>query len=134
MKPPKNTKKQFSYEWAFDPFASDSTFFEKRMFGGLAAYLRGRMVMVLTEDRGEQSYRGKTYGFDIWDGILLPTDKEYHVSLLNEFQMLQSHPVLGKWLYLSASYDDFETATLDLAHCIDVGDKRFGIDPSIKKK
>lgn len=102
------------------------------MFGCLAAYVQGRMVMVLAEDPGEKSYRGKSYPFDLWDGILIPTEREFHASLRKEFPGLLPHPVLGKWLYLPARHEDFESAARDIARLIARGDKRLGIEPKIK--
>jgi len=130
----KKPKRNFERAWVFEAFDRDPTFFDKRMFGGLAAYCRGRMVMVLTENPGEKKYRGKTYGFDIWDGILLPTEREYHGSLTKKYPSLISHPVLGKWLYLAASNENFETIATEIAGQIAKGDPRFGIEPKIKGK
>lgn len=101
------------------------------MFGGLAAYCRDRLVMVLVENPGEQDYRGKCYGFDIWDGILLPTEKNHHASLMKEFPDLKPHPVLGKWLYLPAAAEDFETTARTLAESIAQDDPRLGVYPAI---
>ena len=41
--------KTFEYEWIFEAFAEHPTFFTKRMFGGLAAYLFERQMQVLVE-------------------------------------------------------------------------------------
>ena len=129
----KKAKKEFTTTWAFEAFDRDPSFFQKRMFGGLAAYLHGRMVMVLAEDPGEKSYRGKDYGVDLWDGILLPTERGFHSALFKEFPALSPHPVLGKWLYLSAGEDHFETIAVSIADRIAAGDERFGIEPRMKK-
>ena len=102
------------------------------MFGCLAAYVYGRMVMALAEDPGERSYRGKTYPYDIWNGILLPTDRDCHASLMKQFKPLVPHPVLGKWLYLPASYENFETVIREIAECIAANDPRLGIEPKIR--
>lgn len=128
----KPSQKEFTYTWVFETIDSDVSFCQKRMFGGLAAYFQGRMVMVLVENPGESAYRGKEYGFDIWDGILFPTEKIYQDSLRCEFRGLISHPVLGKWLYLPAKDSKFETQALKLAGAIAAGDERLGIYPKIK--
>lgn len=128
----KKQKKEFISTWAFEAFAGERTFLTKPMFGCLAAYVQGRMVMVLTEDPGDRSYRGKTYPYDIWDGIMLPTDKDKHESLIREFGGLRPHPVLGKWLYLPASDENFETIAREIARRIAQGDPRLGIDLEIK--
>ena len=129
----KKPKKEFTYTWAFEAFDRDPTFATKRMFGGLSAYLHGRMVMVLAESPGERSYRDKTYSFDIWNGIMFPTERAHHVSLQKEFKRLKTHPVLGKWLYLEAMDENFETLAGELAACIARGDERFGIYPKLKR-
>ncbi len=130
----RRSKKEFTMKWAFEAFDRDPTFVERRMFGCLAAYVQGRMVMVLSEDPGDKSYRGKTYSFDIWNGILFPTEREFHTPLIKEFPGLVPHPVLGKWLYLPAIHDDFETTARDMALLIARQDKRFGIEPKIQGK
>ncbi len=125
-------KKEFSTTWAFEAFDRDPGFCTKRMFGCLAAYVRGRLVMVLTEDPGDTSYRGVHYGFDIWDGIMLPTDKDCHASLMKEFDGLVPHPVLGKWLYLPAQHENFETLARETGARIAQGDPRFGVEPKVR--
>ena len=127
-------KKNFQREWTFDPFSRDDSFYSRSMFGGLAAYFQGRMVMVLMEDPGEKSYRGKTYKVDLWDGLLLPTEKAHHESLQKEFPNLISHPVLGKWLYLPASDNCFESVARELGQKIAGHDLRIGIEPGMKIK
>ena len=124
-------KKEFATTWIFEAFDREPTFCQKRMFGCLAAYVRGRMVMALAEDPGERSYRGKAYSYDIWNGILLPTEKECHASLMKEFESLIAHPVLGKWLYLSSHDPNFETVARELADRIADGDSRLGIEPKL---
>ena len=128
----KKPVKKFTSTWIFEPFSQDRTFFQKPMFGCMAAYVRSRMVMVLAEDPGDRKYRGKTYPYDIWNGVMLPTEKDYHASLIKEFGALIPHPVLGKWLYLPAADENFETLVRDLADQIAQGDPRFGIEPQIK--
>ena len=106
--------------------------YTKRMFGGLAVYVHGRMVMVLMETAGVQEYRGKRYDIDLWDGILLSVEREVHSSLINEFPSMFPHPVLSKWLYLPQTVDDFEDVALEIAQAIGRNDLRFGILPKVK--
>jgi len=128
----KKQKKEFASTWVFETFDRDPTFCTRRMFGCLGAYVQGRMVMVLTEDPGDQSYRGKKYAYDIWNGIMLPTDRCHHESLIKEFGVLRSHPVLGKWLYLPAEDENFEILAREIGMRIAQGDPRFGVEPEIK--
>lgn len=88
--------------------------------------------MVLAEDPGDKRYRGKNYPFEIWNGILLPTEKCFHKSLIEEFNGLIPHPVLGKWLYLGAAREDFESVARLIGGRIRQCDPRLGIDPKIK--
>ena len=125
-------KKEFTLTWALEPFDQHVSFYTKRMFGGLAVYVHGRMVIVLTESPGERDYRGKRYDMDLWDGILLPVERQVHPSLMKEFPSLLSHPVLSKWLYLPQTADDFEDAAMEIAQGIAQNDLRFGILPKVK--
>ncbi|MBN20250.1 MAG: hypothetical protein CL678_03095 [Bdellovibrionaceae bacterium] len=104
------------------------------MFGGLAAYLNGKMVCVLMEDPGAYEYRGKKFDFEIWNGILIPMERENHASLIQDFPALVSHPVLGKWLYLPMRAPSFEADSLKLSELIFQNDQRIGILPQTKKK
>ena len=119
--------KVFGLEWVFEPLADSPLFFTKRMFGGLAGYLGDRIVLCLMEDPGDCTYRGKTYGFEIWNGVLVPTDREFHADLIREFPSLRSHPVLGKWLYLPMEVEDFEETVSRVVERIRSGDPRFGV-------
>ena len=127
------TKKRFSLEWAFELFQDDPSFFSKRMFGGLSAYVHGRMVMVLCESPGDREWKDKKYSFDIWSGILVPTERDFHASLTKEFSSLVTHPVLPKWLYLPMTNSDFENVAESLARLIAKNDERFGVIPKLRK-
>ena len=125
-------KKEFTLTWALESFDEHVSFYTKRMFGGLAVYVHGRLVMVLAESAGDRDYRGKRYEMDLWDGILLPTERDAHASLMNEFPSLLTHPILSKWLYLPQTVDDFEDAAMEIAQGIAQNDQRFGILPKVK--
>lgn len=127
-------KKVFSLIWVYESFEDDPLFYTRRMFGGLAVYVHEKMVFVLVENPGDKIYREKVYDFEIWNGLLLPTSREFHDSLQEEFPSLVSHPVLGKWLYLAMANEDFESIALSLAEKIKINDHRFGILPTLKKR
>lgn len=127
----KKTKKVFQLTWTYELLEEYEDFYTKRMFGGLAIYVHGKMMMVLTESPGDREYRGQTYDFDIWHGLLLPTDYEYHDSLLQDFPFLTQHPVLKKWLFLKADIPSFEEKTYRCVDRIEKNDQRFGIFPKI---
>ena len=126
--------KRFALSWVFESFMEDPTFFTKRMFGGLAVYLHGKMMLLLAEDEGATTYREKDYGFEIWNGILFPTEREHHSSLSEEFPALEAHPVLGKWVYLRADHVEFESVIEEIISYIIKNDERFGIFPRVKTK
>jgi hypothetical protein len=113
--------KTFDNEWIFEPFAGRSTFFTKRMFGGLAAYLHDRQMLVLAEPT--QTGRWK------WHGVLVCTDHEHHASIRADFPALMPHRVLRKWLYVDSTHADFESTMEEVARRIARNDRRFGIVP-----
>lgn len=121
--------KSFSLTWVFEPFETHSTFLTKPMFGGLSAYLYGRMVMVIMETPGVREYKGITSNFDLWNGVLLPMERSSHDSLMRDFPDLVSHPVLGKWLYLPMSSPNFESHMERISQLIKQDDMRFGVYP-----
>ena len=68
-------------------------------------------------------------GEEPWDGLLIPTDHQFHDDILKDFKGMVQHPVLKKWLYLPEASEDFETVAMDLVEAIRLGDKRIGIEP-----
>jgi hypothetical protein len=113
--------KTFEHEWVVEPFAGHPTFFTKRMFGGLAAYLFERQMLVLVEPT--KSGRWK------WHGVLVCTSHEHHASLRAEFPALTPHRVLGKWLFVDSSHEDFESTMEGVAKRMARNDPRFGVTP-----
>ena len=125
---------KFAQTWLLEPIECDPTFETRRMFGGLAVYLGGRMVLVLMEsDPSDLEYRGKKFDFPIWSGLLIPTDRTHHDSLLRDFSDLRVHPVLGKWLYL-VMQDDYEKTAQEIVDAIGKGGSRFGIEPGTRAR
>jgi hypothetical protein len=106
------------FEWLVEPLAVDPSFMVRPMFGVHACYLRGRMVIVLCGKREQP-----------WHGLLVPTMREHHASLTRQFPALSPHEVLGKWLYLAASVDDFEPTAHRLVERVALDDARIGIEP-----
>jgi hypothetical protein len=113
--------KRFEHEWIFEAFSAHPTFFTKRMFGGLAAYLFERQMLLLVEPT--QSGRWS------WHGVLVCTGHQHHGSIQAEFPMLKPHAVLRKWLYLDSAHADFESTMDSVAWHIANNDPRFGILP-----
>ena len=94
----------------------EASFLVKPMFGCLACYLHGRLMLVLA-DRPPP-----------WRGVLVPTTHESQAALRDEVPALRTHPVLRKWLQLVESGDDFEQA-VERVVCLALGDDpRLGVE------
>ncbi|MDR2863527.1 MAG: hypothetical protein LBV54_06620 [Puniceicoccales bacterium] len=66
-------------------------------------------------------------GEEPWRGVLVCTSKEHHPALIHDFPILTPHSVLGKWLYLHESADDFEETVSRLVKRILRRDPRIGV-------
>ena len=114
-------KKQYRLHWLAEPIMEESSYIEKRMFGCLAIYLHGRMVLLMAE------------GEEPWNGLLVPTEHQFHDSIMNELQDIVQHPVLKKWLYLPEDTEVFESVASGIVHAIEMNDPRFGVEPKERK-
>ena len=121
----KGAAKTFEHEWIFESFAEHRTFFTKRMFGGLAAYLFERQMLLLVEPT--KSGRWK------WHGVLICTDYAHHASIQAELPALNPHQVLHKWLFIDSTHEDFEATMEAVAKRVARNDPRFGILPRARK-
>ena len=117
--------KAFDNEWILDAFAGRPTFFTKRMFGGLAAYLHQRLMLVLVEPTKTGRWK--------WHGVLVGTDRTHHDSIRAQFPALAPHFVLGKWLYVDTAHQEFESTMEAVAQCVIRNDGRFGVVPRARK-
>jgi len=113
--------KTFDNEWIFDAFAGRSTFFTKRMFGGLAAYVHERQMLVLVEPTKTGRWK--------WHGVLVCTGHEHQASIRADFPALMPHAILQKWLYIDSAHADFEPTMEAVAKRMARNDRRFGILP-----
>ena len=113
--------KTFDNEWILDAFAGHATFFTKRMFGGLAAYVHERQMLVLVEPTKTGRWK--------WHGVLVCTAHEHHASIRADFPALTSHHVLRKWLYIDSTHRNFESTVESVAKRIARNDPRFGVVP-----
>src|SRR6187402_2629617 len=91
----------FDNEWILEAFAGRPSFFTKRMFGGLAAYLHGRQMLVLVEPTQTGRWT--------WHGVLVCTDHAHQAAICADFPALEPHSVLRKWLYIDSTHRDFES-------------------------
>jgi hypothetical protein len=118
--------KTFEHEWILEAFVEHRTFFTKRMFGGLAAYLFERLMLLLVEPTKSGRWN--------WHGVLVCTDHEHHASIQAEFPALMPHEVLGKWLFIDSTHEDFESTMERVAKHVARNDPRFGILPKSPKR
>jgi len=103
--------------WVVESLMEEPSYLEKPMFGCLAIYLHGRLMLVLAS------------GEEPWDGLLIPTDHQHHDAIRDDFDYVVQHPVLKKWLYLPEATEDFETAASDIVEIVRMNDQRFGVEP-----
>ncbi len=108
--------------WLVEPLENDPAYLLKSMFGAKAAYLDGRMVLVLADKQ------------EPWRGVVVPMEREQHAALIESLPTLAPHPVLPKWLYLPETTDSFEADAQWLVEQIKRRDPRIGIVPPAAKK
>jgi len=118
--------KTYDNEWIFQAFENDPSFFTKRMFGGLAVYLFGRMMMVLVEPTRTGRWK--------WHGVLICTELAQQPAIIEEFSELAPHDILKKWLYIDSRHEDFEPTMQGVAKAMARDDQRFGIRPHPTKR
>jgi len=106
--------------WLAEPLQDDPSYLDKAMFGCRAVHFGGRLVLALA------------WKEEPWRGVLLPTEREHHLSLIAEFPSLTPHPVLQKWLYLPESSPSFENDARRLVALIRRLDPRLGVIPGPK--
>jgi len=116
----------FQNEWIFQAFENHPSFFTKRMFGGLAAYVFGRQMLLLVEPTKTGRWK--------WHGVLVCTGQAHQPSILEEFPHLAPHDILKKWLYIDSRHEDFEPTMERVAKAIARDDPRFGIHPHAKNE
>jgi hypothetical protein len=110
-------KKEQPLRWVIESLEDERSYLEKSMFGCLAVYLHGRLSLLLSS------------GEDPWNGLLIPTDHQFHDSIRQEYQNVIQHPVLKKWLYLPEATEDFESDAQEIVEVIRMNDPRFGVEP-----
>lgn len=118
--------KTFENTWLLEVFDGHRSFFTKRMFGGLAAFLHGRQMLLLVEPTKTGRWK--------WHGVLICTAHAHHTAILKDFPELAPHDVLKKWLYIDSRHDEFEPVMERVAQAMARDDPRFGILPRPPKK
>jgi len=91
------------------------------MFGGLAAYVFDRLMLILVEPTKTGRWQ--------WHGVLVGTSQEHHASLRGEFPALAPHGLLRKWLFIDSTHPAFESTMEAVAACVARNDPRFGVPP-----
>lgn len=110
-----------SLAWIFDAFEDDATYIRKRMFGFDAAYIDGLLCLVAADKE------------EPWNGLLVCTSQERHEALIADMPALQSHSVLGKWLYISQGDEAFEPIVEKLIALVIARDARIGVEPKPRR-
>ena len=118
----KKKKKHAPLQWVIEPLMEEPSYLEKPMFGCQACYLHGRLVLLLTS------------GAEPWNGLLIPTDYQFHDAIRKDFKTVKQHPVLKKWLYLPEASEDFESEAADVVEAIRMNDQRFGVETKQRKR
>jgi hypothetical protein len=113
----KKIKKHHPLLWVVESLMEEPSYLEKPMFGSLAIYLHGRLMLVLAS------------GEEPWNGLLIPTDHQFHQDIVEDFPDIVQHSVLKKWLYLPEATEDFETVASDIIETVRMNDQRFGVEP-----
>ena len=113
--------KTFDNEWILEAFEGRPSFFTRRMFGGLAAYLHDRQMLVLVEPTATGRWT--------WHGVLVCTDHVHQAAICADFPALEPHRVLRKWLYIDSTHRDFESTMQGVATRMARNDRRFGVEP-----
>lgn len=105
------------HSWILEPLEENPVYMTRPMFGCLAAYFGGRLVLVLADKE------------EPWRGVLLPVERDAHARLTAAFPALRPHPVLPKWLYLAESTPAFEADAGRLVERIRQHDPLIGVLP-----
>ena len=122
-------RKIFGLAWLLEAIEDIPGYFQRAMFGGLAAYLDDQIVLVIMESPGQREYKGIKSPFDLWNGAFFPVEREQHANVLKAFPQLVNHPVLPKWLYIPLSHPEFEAVASEAISCVARRDPRFGVVP-----
>lgn len=110
------------YSWLAEPLLALEGALPRRFFGCDAVYVRGRLLLVLSD------------GDEPWNGAMFPVERVNHKAILERWPQLREHPVLPKWLYLSATNEQFELLARALVREIAMGNPLFGVATVPKKR
>jgi len=108
--------------WVVESLQDEPSYLDRAWFGCRAVYLHGLMVLVLCS------------GEEPWNGLLIPTDHQFHDDIMKDHRGVVQHPVLKKWLYLPGASEDFESIAMGIVEAIRMNDQRFGVEPKERKR
>jgi hypothetical protein len=108
-------KKLNSLLWVADLLSDQPSFCTTPMFGCLAVYVRGSLVLVLADKK------------DPWKGLLVCTSREFHKKLQKEVKGIAPHSVLGKWLYAPSNVKNLEEIARKIISLIENKDPSIGV-------
>jgi hypothetical protein len=132
--PKKYNLDSFNSGHFFEDLSDHESFYFKKFFRGLSIYMHGKLVVCLCDGPDDKSFRGKKYKIDIWDGCLIPTNREHHSALLKLIKGTMIHPVIEKWLYLPMKSEHFEDSMIQIAELIKRKNVLIGVEPNLKSK
>jgi hypothetical protein len=95
----------------------EPSYVDRAWFGCRTIYLHGLLVLVLCS------------GEEPWNGLLIPTEHQFHDAIMKDFNSVVQHPVLKKWLYLPEASEDLETVAQDIVEATKMNDQRFRVEP-----
>jgi hypothetical protein len=108
--------------WLYEPLEGEERYLCKKFFSFDGAYLDGQLCLAIVSLS------------EPWNGMMACTAREHHASLRAEFPALESHRVLGKWLYISQLHPEFESVATGLVELARRRDPRLGVETGIRKK
>jgi hypothetical protein len=111
-----------AHYWLAQPLLRIEGAMPRHFFGCDSVYARGMLLLVLSD------------GEEPWNGAFFPVERVNHAAVLAQWPELVEHPVLAKWLYLSAQSEHFETLGAELVEEIARGNPLFGVIPKAKHK
>ena len=118
-------RKPIPHAFVLDALSPPSPY-TRPMFGCLAIYVKGKIVLILRDKPMNTADNG------VW----LATTQEHHQSLRREFPNMRSIQVLGKqvtgWQLLPVDAPDFESAALRACELVQARDPRIGKIPGAR--
>ena len=102
-------------------------FEQKEASIGTHYYRDDKLILILTEESKTTVYRGKSYPFELWNGVFFPIEKIKQSTVCANFPFLENHPGKKDALYLAAETEDFEALVKLIFREINKKNPLFGI-------